>query len=498
MIYIHYSNLGGYKFMTDLKLESGEKIICRVRDAAISDGNTINSLDSIFLTNKHLVSVHEKSLALFSKDKFVVEKKSLDLISDYNGEIQVSVVKDDEFDVALHIFFNDGTDYLYSLGEDVPKSVYLQWENAIKRAVIENRRNVPLKAEDNNGNAESTHSVTAREKATEANESINVPNVKFCPKCGTKNNNEANFCQSCGSPIQVINNSQKVEKSVEVPQNSDPTYSERKQEYAGKIIKCPSCGEIWDAFILKCPTCGYELRGARSNQALSELFAKLETIDLQPDNNVRLKKHNNSNEITEKEKQKIALIRNFPIPNTREDLYEFLIMASSNIDTEHIEGVNDSSLSEGDKAISEAWRAKYEQAYHKANISFGQLPEFQELNIKFTNKINKHEHKKNMYRKGMAIFIVVYIIASILGMSYMMVDTSRKQKIVDAENERLELLLEDIQECIQDGDFSKARALCTALTFNVSVSLQSERDAKKHWNEVREELISTIEDAEKN
>ena len=77
---------------------------------------------------------------------------------------------------------------------------------------------------------------------------------------------------------------------------------------------------------MKCPTCGYELRGARSNQALSGLFAKLEAIDLQPDNNVRLKKHNNSNEIKEKEKQKIALIRNFPIPNTREDLYEFLII----------------------------------------------------------------------------------------------------------------------------------------------------------------------------
>ena len=136
------------------------------------------------------------------------------MISDYNGEILVSVVKDDEFDVALHIFFNDGTDYLYSLGEDIPKSVYLQWENAIKRAVIENRKNVPLKAEDNNGNAESTYSMTAREKATEANESINVPNVKFCPKCGTKNNNEANFCQSCGSPIQVINNLQKVENRL--------------------------------------------------------------------------------------------------------------------------------------------------------------------------------------------------------------------------------------------------------------------------------------------
>lgn len=367
-----------------------------------------------------------------------------------------------------------------------------------KKVVIKNRKNIPFKKENDNENTESTFGVTVTEEANEKNESSKAFNVIFCTKCGAKNNFEAKFCQSCGSPIQIINNSQKVEKSFEVPQNIKLSYSERKQEYAGKLIKCPSCGEILDAFVFKCPLCGYELRGVCSNQALSELFAKLEAIDLQPDNNVQLKKHNNSGEITEKEKQKISLIRNFPIPNTREDLYEFLIMAFSNIDMEHIEGVNDSSQSESDKAISEAWRAKYEQAYHKAKISFGKLPEFQELNIKFTNKINKHEHKKNMYRKGIVIFIAIYIIAGILGMFYMMADTSRKQKVVDAENERLELLLEDIQECIQDGDFSKARALCTSLTFNVSVSLQSERDAKKHWNEVREELISTIEDAEKN
>lgn len=484
--------------MVDLKLENDERIIFRVRDAGISDGKTNDTLEGLFLTNRHLISVYEKPFALFSKEKMIIDKKPLELISSCNDEIQVSTVKDDEFEVALHIFYDNEMDYLYSLGEDVPKSMYLQWEDAIKKAVIENRKNIPLKEENDNENVESTFSAIITEETNEKNEPSKALNVIFCTICGAKNNFEAKFCQSCGSPIQIINNSQKVEKSFEVPQNIKPSYSERKQEYAGKIIKCPSCGEILDAFVFKCPSCGYELRGVCSNQALSELFAKLEAIDLQPDNNVQLKKHNNSGEITEKEKQKISLIRNFPIPNTREDLYEFLIMAFSNIDMEHIEGVNDSSQSEGDKAISEAWRAKYEQAYHKAKISFGKLPEFQELNIKFTNKINKHEHKKNMYRKSMVIFIAIYIIAGILGMSYMMADTSRKQKVVDAENERLELLLEDIQECIQDGDFSKARALCTSLTFNVSVSLQSERDAKKHWNEVREELISTIEDAEKN
>lgn len=352
--------IGGLKLMVDLKLENDERIICRVRDAGISDGKTNDTLEGLFLTNRHLISVYRKPFALFSREKMIIDKKPLELISRYNDEVQVTTVKDDEFKVALHIFYDNGMDYLYSLGEDVPKSKYLQWEDAIKKVVIKNRKNIPFKKENDNENTESTFGVTVTEEANEKNESSKAFNVIFCTKCGAKNNFEAKFCQSCGSPIQIINNSQKVEKSFEVPQNIKLSYSERKQEYAGKLIKCPSCGEILDAFVFKCPLCGYELRGVCSNQALSELFAKLEAIDLQPDNNVQLKKHNNSGEITEKEKQKISLIRNFPIPNTREDLYEFLIMAFSNIDMEHIEGVNDSSQSESDKAISEAWRAKYE------------------------------------------------------------------------------------------------------------------------------------------
>lgn len=122
--------------MVDLKLENNERIICRVRNVGISDGKTNDTLEGLFLTNKHLISVFEKPFALFSKEKMIVDKKPLNLISIYNDEIYVKTVKDDEFEVALHIFYDNGMDYLYSLGEDVPKSVYLQWEDSIKKAVI--------------------------------------------------------------------------------------------------------------------------------------------------------------------------------------------------------------------------------------------------------------------------------------------------------------------------------------------------------------------------
>lgn len=191
--------------MVDLKLENDEKIICRVRNAGISDGKTNYTLESLFLTNRHLISVYKKPFALFSKEKMIIDKKPLELISSCNDEIQVAAVKDDEFEVALHIFYENGMDYLYSLGEDVPRGEYLRWEDAIKKAVIGNQKNIPLKGENNNENTESTFSATVAEETNEKNEPSKTLNVIFCTKCGAKNNLEAKFCQSCGLPMQVIN-----------------------------------------------------------------------------------------------------------------------------------------------------------------------------------------------------------------------------------------------------------------------------------------------------
>lgn len=318
----------------------------------------------------------------------------------------------------------------------------------------------------------------------------------FCTNCGEKNNIGARFCQNCGTSLLNENKSRQNEAPNKEEQKQS-TYYERKQEYVGKIIKCPNCGEVLKSFVALCPSCGYELRGVRANSSLKELLVKLETIDLQPDilpKETFLK--NLSKELTEKEKQKIYLIRNFPIPNTKEDLYEFLIMAASNIDTEHIEGWNSSNQSEGEKALSDAWKAKYEQAYHKANISFGNSKEFQELNKTYLTRLQKHERKKSMFNKGIIIILVI-VYSLIFGYMFKEIkDNSTRRRAVDEENERLELILDDIQRCLEEGDYAKARSLNATLVFNVSVNLQSAVDSKEHWDDVRIELYDVIKDAE--
>lgn len=170
----------------------------------------------------------------------------------------------------------------------------------------------------------------------------------FCINCGQELADGAKFCANCG-------------KAVNAPQNE--TKDQRKTVYDGELHKCPNCGERLDSFVTTCPACGYELRGAKVTSCVNELAQKLENA--------------------ETVEQKIDLIRNFYIPNTKEDIYEFFILATSNMNT-------------GGYDV-EAWYAKLEQAYQKARLSFGNAPEFQYLSQLY-NKAKKQQKAKSFTR----------------------------------------------------------------------------------------------------
>lgn len=147
----------------------------------------------------------------------------------------------------------------------------------------------------------------------------------FCSNCGNKLIDNARFCNACGTKV--------VNESTE----------ERKTTYDGEIHKCPNCGDTIDAYETVCEACGYELRGRKAVSVVHELAMKLENID--------------------DTKKKEELIRNFYIPNTKEDIYEFFILATSNIKVGSVD--------------SKAWFAKLEQAYQKAQLTLGHTKEFE-------------------------------------------------------------------------------------------------------------------------
>ena len=169
--------------------------------------------------------------------------------------------------------------------------------------------------------------------------------------------------------------------------------------YEENLHKCPSCGEIIKSFEANCPACGYEFRDAKASGVVREFAQKLEALEWQ--RSERPKKRNNSTTISKTDQQIITLIRSFPIPNTKEDLFECLILVSSNIDMQRHYDID--GVSEDRRAISDAWEAKFEQAYNKAKLSFSREPEFIEMQA-------IHKQKKAEINRAIKAYCVVFLV----------------------------------------------------------------------------------------
>lgn len=151
--------------------------------------------------------------------------------------------------------------------------------------------------------------------------------MAFCMNCGQKLADGAKFCSACGTPVASV----KTEKT------------QRTTVYDGEVHKCPNCGESINSFVANCPSCGHEFRGTSTAKTVKEFSEKLEWA------------------ITDK--QRILLIRSYPVPNTKEDLLEFMILASSNFDAKYF------ASHSKEESISKAWLSKIEQCYQKAKVT---------------------------------------------------------------------------------------------------------------------------------
>lgn len=136
----------------------------------------------------------------------------------------------------------------------------------------------------------------------------------------------------------------------------------RKVGYDGEIRKCPNCGDLMDPFEIKCDACGYELRSAKATDSIKEFEQKLEN--------------------TKNTDSRIALIKTFAIPNAKEDIYDFFILAIANIQV-------------GGEEV-DAWLAKLEQTYQKARLLFGTNSDFSYFQELY-DKARKQKKRKQVY-----------------------------------------------------------------------------------------------------
>lgn len=272
--------------------------------------------------------------------------------------------------------------------------------------------------------------------------------MAFCSNCGKEIDDNAKFCSNCGQASNVTATNQ----------------TKRKMTYEGEIHKCPNCGEIIKAFTTKCPACGFEIRGTDTTNAIKDFAQKL-------------------NEVTT-EYQKANIIRSFPVPNTNEDIFEFMILASSNID-EH-----------PNKDVFDAWIAKFEQCYQKAKLSFKQESDFVKIQAIYekTQKEIKQIRRKGPLRKALIIIlpILAFIILNVAFWSWISSGYNNEEE----EIIRLEAIVVDVENALNDKEYDLAMMHAKSIDYS---AWTANDELERQWDIKRDYLIKkVIEEAAKD
>lgn len=128
-----------------------------------------------------------------------------------------------------------------------------------------------------------------------------------------------------------------------------PTPPQSSTKY-GEVRKCPGCGKFVRSFEAICSECGFEFAGVEENSSILRLQSKLDSIS----------ERYGANPFTSQQRitERAACITNFPVPNTKGDLYEFIITSSNNIKS----GLG------GLDPESKAWKTKCRQCWDKARL----------------------------------------------------------------------------------------------------------------------------------
>ena len=290
--------------------------------------------------------------------------------------------------------------------------------------------------------------------------------MPFCPNCRAKINTSDKFCGKCGKDLKEQNS------TVVAPINNS---AQKQVKYEGTVHKCPFCGETVESLKANCPSCGKEFRDSPSALTVKEFSERLIEISKNPPKN---RKVTSSDPILPVDRMKIELIQGFPIPSTKEDIIEFLVLANSNI-------ISDSYF--------HGTYSQREQAMQKARIVLGDCAELKIIEESYNNKKNKIKNSKT---KNVLVWVAFALVVGLMYV-FMGVETNNSQKErnqrFENENYRLELILDDINEAIDDKDYDKAKLLTARLVFNTS---DYNKSAEEKWDGIREDMYQRISELE--
>ena len=275
-------------------------------------------------------------------------------------------------------------------------------------------------------------------------------------------------------------------KLFEKQKSNKPVTAAPKSVKLGDVRKCPACGAIAETFATKCSDCGTEYRNIEASLNIIKFFEKLDEVESNRKDSI----YDNTDKsnigigtilkymffwpfliplklltfIINKSKpskwsttdlRKEELIMNFPIPVSREEILEFLNLASSKINS----NTYFNAIAEETKykdAWNKIWLKKIEQIHSKASMAMkNDKKSFEDVNKIAENArlTVKSNNKKVLHiALGSITLVAVLIIWGIVS-----------SKIDDSNINKQKELKTKAETYIKSGENDKAEEIILSL-----------------------------------
>jgi len=170
--------------------------------------------------------------------------------------------------------------------------------------------------------------------------------------------------------IEMILTNKIDEKSKLLAQTAAP-----KSDKFGDIKKCPACGSMIQSFTAICADCGHTFSNINAVSSVTKLHEQLLNVESEERNRPvemgwmeKLQGNSAANDMQLEErikKRKASVVSSFPVPNTKEDILEFLSIAVPEVGKKP----NFFMMKTAAGALYNAWHSKAEQVIMKARFS---------------------------------------------------------------------------------------------------------------------------------
>lgn len=288
--------------MKDLQLAYDEGIILQTTEVE-RYGEVEDTIDEFILTNKNIFCIYSRKSKGPVKSVEMLDCISLDDFKIINGRVQIMKIVHPEYGDVVQFLYKNGHREFFTFGDEKEE---IKWMNAINTAITGDETPIIeiVKSEKKslfNRFQEKMTGIVLSSSDAETNKQFDNIVVKEavnaeieedpCLYCGIKIQKDTKFCPNCGKPnrssmkkseqniIKDDENGDQAEVSCNKDQPLESTFFERKQEFAGKIIKCPSCGAKLKSFTAICPDCGHEINMQNISSSLKEFINSISEYD---------------------------------------------------------------------------------------------------------------------------------------------------------------------------------------------------------------------------